>query len=409
MTLKKSHIDLKFESWFNLGLSFLLYGILFVAAPWISDFYHAPELTRILRLLCVILILGAIGSVHQTRLYINLQFKRLAIVSSVSSVVSGGVAIWMAYAGRGVWSLVWMSLIKIFLISVLLIFAARWWPKKPFSMPAFRRLFSYSSRLLGANLIHQIFYNLYTIVIGKFYSQRQLGYFNRAELFARFPSQTLSLVVGRVAFPVLSRMQDDNERLARAYSKYITYSSALIFPVMAAVVGLAEPLVIFLLTDKWLPIVPLLRILSLAWVTDHLCNINLNMLYVKGRTDLALRIEILKKGVATLFLILTMKHGLAAICWGFAAYSLFSIAATAYYSRPLIGLSIWRQMRDYLPIFLLASIAGGGAWLLTMVVPGAGWQLLTGLLVGGAAYLLMIRFFQRPIWEEAVSLLRRRN
>ncbi|MDE6231607.1 MAG: lipopolysaccharide biosynthesis protein [Muribaculaceae bacterium] len=405
----RNETDFSTVFWFNLGLSFLLYGILFVAAPWISDFYHAPELTGILRLLCVILILGAIGSVHQTRLYINLQFKRLAIVSSVSSVVSGGVAIWMAYAGRGVWSLVWMSLIKIFLISVLLIFAARWWPKKPFSMPAFRRLFSYSSRLLGANLIHQIFYNLYTIVIGKFYSQRQLGYFNRAELFARFPSQTLSLVVGRVAFPVLSRMQDDNERLARAYSKYITYSSALIFPVMAAVVGLAEPLVIFLLTDKWLPIVPLLRILSLAWVTDHLCNINLNMLYVKGRTDLALRIEILKKGVATLFLILTMKHGLAAICWGFAAYSLFSIAATAYYSRPLIGLSIWRQMRDYLPIFLLASIAGGGAWLLTMVVPGAGWQLLTGLLVGAAAYLLMIRFFERPIWEEAVSLLRRRN
>ncbi len=401
----RNETDFTTVFWFNLLLSFLLYGVLFVAAPWIADFYEAPALTPVVRLLCVILILGAIGSVHQTRLYIDLEFKRLAIVTSVSTLIGGIVAIWLAYTGAGVWSLVWLSIIKIGLQSLLLLFAARWRPRGFFSTAAFKRLFAYSSRLLGANLIHQLFYNLYTIVIGKLYAQRELGFYNRAELFARFPASTLSLVIGRVAFPVLSRMQDDNERLARAYSKYITFSSALIFPIMAAVIALAKPLVIVLLTDRWLPIVPLMQILSLAWMTDHICNINLNMLYVKGRTDLALRIEIMKKAVATLFLLLTMRHGLAAICWGFVAYSIFSIVATAWWSRPLIGLSLGRQLRDYLPILLNAAIAGVAGWVVTLLIPTPGWALIGGLLVGLAVYLLQILLFHRNISRELLRLV----
>lgn len=391
--------------YFNISLAIIFYAILFIFAPLISNFYNSPQLTSITRVSCLSLILGALGAVHQTKLTINVDFKRISIVTFIAALISGVVGIVFAHKGYGVWSLVWMSLVRVGLQSILMWIVSRWNPELIFSLQSFRSLFSYSSKLLLSSLIHLLYYNLYTVVIGKIYNKQDLGYFNRAELFARFPSTNLSTIFSRVSFPIFSTIQDDNARLRTAYSKYIKFSSACIFPVMMWLIAIAKPLVLYVLSAKWQPIVPLLQILCIAWMTDHLCSINLNVLFVKGRSDLALKLEFIKKTIATIILLLSMKFGLIIICWGLVAYSLIAVVLNSYYTKPLIGLSLCRQFQDYASSLFISTLSAAVAYLIFNCVENLLLQLLIGSITMWICYLLIIWIFDRSILSQIYTLV----
>ncbi len=198
------------------------------------------------------------------------------------------------------------------------------------------------------------------MVIGRKFSARELGFYTRAEQFAIFPSSNLNAVISRVTFPILSSIQDDTDRLADVYRKYIRLASFIIFPLMMGLAALAKPVIVLLLTEKWVGAVVLLQILCFDWMFDHLSVINLNLLYVKGRSDLALRLEVVKKVIATVILFSSVPFGLVGMCWGRVLYSLIATYLNTYYTKSLIGLSLGKQVRDIAPYWLLAFCHGRG-------------------------------------------------
>lgn len=396
----RTQVDYSTVFLFNLSISIVLYVILYFVAPLIAHFFDNDQLIVLTRIIGLNLIIGALVSVHKTKLTIQLRFKFQAIITSISSVVAAIIAIWMAYTGFGVWSLVILTLTST-VIQVLLIYIfMKWTPSMSFSKQSFKQLFSYSSKLLGASLVHLLYRNVYPIIIGKKFSPIQLGYFNRADTFAMYAPGLIGNVISRVAFPIFSGIQDDNERLGRAYSKYIVYASLIIFPIMIGLIVLSEPLTLAILKEKWLPMVPMLQILCIDWMFDHLNMINLNVLYVKGKSDIALRNELIKKTVAFIIFFISLLWGIIGVCWGRVIYGCFAIYVNSYYTKRLIGVSILQQLKDLL-MPLGYSLAMGcfmlmPTWICMDLYIGIGCSVVMGVTI----YVGLLYFFQRNLIQE---------
>ena len=225
----------------NMGLSVVFYFLLFFTAPLIASFYDQPLLKPLMRAVALVFVIGSVSSIQGTLLTIRVDFKTKTIVSLVSSVVSGIVGIMCAYKGLGVWSLVAQTLTAALILTILTLLFVRWMPKLVFSTESFKRLFSYSSKLLAASLISTIYDNAYPMVIGKRFSAADVGQYSRAGQFPGIANSTISGALNRVAFPVLSRIQDDDERLLRVYEKYVQLSCFIIFPLLMGICGCARP------------------------------------------------------------------------------------------------------------------------------------------------------------------------
>lgn len=391
----RSQTDYSTVFFFNLALSFGFYVILFFCAPLIADFFDNEKLTSLTRVVGLNLIIGALVSVHKTRLTVQLRFKIQAVISLISSCVSAIVAIWMAYRGYGVWSLVALTITSISVQMVLIYILIKWRPSLEFSKTAFRSLFSYSSKLLGASLIHLLYRNIYPIIIGKRFSPVELGYFNRADTFAMYPPYMIGSVISRVAFPIFSRIQDDNARLRNAYSKYIVFASLIIFPILIGLLVLAEPLTLLILKEKWLPMVPMLQILCIDWMTDHLCTINLNVLYVKGRSDLAFKLEIIKKSLALGIFFVSLYWGIIGVCWGRVVYSCCAVYLNSFYTKQLIGISLFQQLKDIFAPLLYAVCMGAVVWSFKIFTTSLLIQIVGGIIIGIIAYFSIILILSR--------------
>lgn len=402
----RSQIDYSTVFFFNLALSIGFYVILFFCSPLIAKFFENEKLTFLTRVVGLNLIIGALVSVHKTRLTIQLRFKIQAVISLISSLVSAIAAIWMAYHGYGVWSLVALTIINITLQVALIYIMIKWRPSLLFSKPAFKSLFSYSSKLLGASLIHLLYRNIYPIIIGKKFSPVELGYFNRADTFAMYPPYMIGSVISRVAFPIFSRIQDDNTRLRNAYSKYIVFASLIIFPILVGLLVLAEPLTLMILKEKWLPMVPMLQILCIDWMTDHLCTINLNVLYVKGRSDLAFKLEIIKKTLALTIFFISLYWGIIGVCWGRVVYSCFAVYLNSFYTKRLIGIGLYQQLKD-ISIPLMQSFAMGivviGYYNIVSIVDYL--RISSAVIIGIASYLMIIYLTNRKFFNEFLFMM----
>lgn len=398
----RSQTDYSTVFFFNLALSFGFYVILFFCAPLIADFFDNEKLTSLTRVVGLNLIIGALVSVHKTRLTVQLRFKIQAVISLISSCVSAIVAIWMAYRGYGVWSLVALTITSISVQMVLIYILIKWRPSLEFSKTAFRSLFSYSSKLLGASLIHLLYRNIYPIIIGKRFSPVELGYFNRADTFAMYPPYMIGSVISRVAFPIFSRIQDDNARLRNAYSKYIVFASLIIFPILIGLLVLAEPLTLLILKEKWLPMVPMLQILCIDWMTDHLCTINLNVLYVKGRSDLAFKLEIIKKSLALGIFFVSLYWGIIGVCWGRVVYSCCAVYLNSFYTKQLIGISLFQQLKDIFAPLLYAVCMGAVVWLSTLYISDLHYRIIIGFLIGIGVYVIEI-YLTNPMYIKEIT------
>lgn len=403
----RTEIDYSTVFYFNIFVAFLFYILIFVSAPLIADFYNMPDLRDVARIISLSLIISSLSAVHKTKLTIDIDFKTQSKISLTAALISGVIGIWLAYENFGVWALVTQTLVNSILQTGLYYLFSHWFPLRIFSWVSFRILFSFGSKLLASSLIHTVYYNLYSIVIGKKFSAADLGYYTRAEQFAVFPSSNVNSIISRVTFPILSGIQDDDERLAFAYRKYIRLASFIIFPLMIGLAVLAKPLIILLLTEKWLGIVVLLQILCLDWMLDHLSIINLNLLYVKGRSDWALRLEVIKKTIATIILFASIPLGIVGMCWGRVLYSVIATYLNSYYTKSLIGLSLGTQIKDILPSLMIAVLMGIIVYGSTMLLSNAILQLLVGFIVGAGCYFIISKFFKMDSLAELFSLIKR--
>ena len=290
----------------NLALSIVFYALLYVIAPYVASFYGQPILKSLLRVVALMLVIGSLSSVPGLLLTIRVDFKTKAFISLTTSVLSGVICIYCAYNGMGVWALVAQTLASSLVCTIVTLLAVRWIPKLVFSRESFKNLFSYSSKMLVASLISIIYENSYGLVIGKRFTAADLGQYSQAGKFPGVANGIITSAVNRVSFPILSQLQDDNERLLRVYEKYIQLTCFLIFPLLMGICGCAKPLITFLVTDKWLACVPLMQIICFGLLANSITTINLNLLYVKGRSDLVLRLEIIKKIIAFGILFITM-------------------------------------------------------------------------------------------------------
>lgn len=353
-----SQADFSTVFYFNLATSIFFYFLLFFTAEPISRFYNEPQLKPILQVVGIGLIINAFGIVQRARLTKRIDFKLQTKITVIASTLSGIIGIVMALMGYGVWSLVIKSLTGFAFTSFFLWFWNRWKPALIFSLNSFREMFSFGYKLLLSGLIDTAYRNIYLLIIGKYFSATELGFYTRADQFNNLPSSNITGIIQRVSYPVLSEIQDDIPTLKAAYQKMIKSTMFVTFVLMFGMAAVAKPMVIVLIGEKWLPSVIYLQLLCFVGMFYPLHAINLNMLNVLGRSDLFLRLEIIKKILAVPVIIIAIFLGIKMMIISMILLSGIAYFLNSYYSGRQIGYSSFRQLKDILPSFFLAAFMG---------------------------------------------------
>lgn len=353
----RTNNDFSTVFWTNLALALVCYSVLFVLAPFVADYYSMPSLSAILRVLGLNLIINSLYAIHVTRLTANVEFSLQAKVATSSCIVSGALGIALACLGYGAWALVGQSVSAAVFSGVMYWLFAKWRPAFMFSRASFRELFGFGSKIMASNFLHTVYTNISPLIIGRKYSASDLGFYSRADGIAAMPGGVFQSTLGRVVYPVLSSIQDDEARLRSAYTKYLRLTVSLVAPTMLFLAAFAEPLITVLIGDKWLPCVPYLQLLALAWLVDPIIVVNLNILYVKGRSDLVLKLEVIKKIIAITIVVAAVQYGVLWLCAGRLLYAYIALVLNLYYCGPFIAMGFWRQMREVAPIYLSSASA----------------------------------------------------
>lgn len=376
--------------YFNMAVSLVMYGLLFVASPWIARFYGIPELTDITRIISLSILINATSLVQTAKFTAELRFKQQAIASIVAVLGSGILGIVLAYKGFGVWALVVQNLCMAFLRSLSLWIMSNWRPQLIFSADSFREMFSYGSKLLAGGFIHTIYTNLYTITIGKTFSAADAGFFNRANTYGIIPNDIFYQVSSKVFFPILSQKQDNDADLLLSYGKAVRVSMCVYVPFMLGMAALSAPLLEALVGPKWLPASPLLTVLCIGYAFAPMSTLNLNLLYVKGRSDLTLKLDIIKKSLGIAILFAMLPFGIIWMCVGKAGYELIAFSLNTFYTRKLLGYGFWKQVRDIAPTLVKAALMFAAILAVTSVLNVNVWaELALGTIAGFAVYLIL--------------------
>ena len=353
-----THIDECSIFYFNILVGFLAAGLLCLAAPWIAGFYNQPLLIPLTCALSLNMIINAFGLIQTTLFTKQIDFKTQLKVSVIATIPSGAIGITMAFNGFGVWSLVAQSLGSNLFRTILLWFFNTWRPSLVFSFDSLRDMFSFGSRLLASGLLDTVFRNIYLVVIGKLFPPADLGFYSRALRFQELPVTSISNIISRVAFPVFSSVQDDKPRLKRGVRKSLSMLVMINFPLMVGLAVVAKPMVIVLLTEKWLPCISYLQLLCLVGMLYPLHVINLNVLIAQGRSDLFFRLEVLKKIIVVIAIAVTYRWGIIAMIYGQIATSCIAYFLNAYYTGKMLDYPITEQIHDLIPSLALAVIMG---------------------------------------------------
>jgi len=405
----RTEVDFSTVFYFNIFIALIIYGVLFAVAPYIASFYREPALTDVTRWVGLSLILNGLSVVQRAKLTVRVDFRTQAKASLVAVIVSGLIGVLLAYQGYGVWALVFQTLSSSFLNTLLLWTFAKWLPLWCFSWVSFKSLFSFGSKLLLSGLLHTIYINLYSLVIGRRYSAMDVGFYNRSYQLAGFPSINIVGIITRAIYPVQCEMQDDDERLNASFIQYLRMSCYIIFPLMTVLGVLAEPLVRLLLTDKWLPSAELLSILCFAYMWYPVMVINNQILNVKGRSDYFLRAEIIKKVVAIGILCATLPFGVRILCWGIVLYNFLDMGIIIYYSRKVISTGYEEQAQNIIPFFLLSLGMGISIYLSQVFLDGDTLllRLALGCIVAFVIYILLGFIFRIREFQQVLLLIKK--
>lgn len=390
--------------YFNIVVGLVASGILYMSAPFIATFYGQPTLTPIARAMSLIIVINSFGLIQGSILAKQIDFKTQAKVSLLAGSLSGLIGIVLAVAGFGVWSLVVQQVSLSFFQTVFLWFFNPWRPSFLFSVQSLRNMFGFGSRLLASGLLNQVFDNLYYVVIGRLFSAGPLGFFTCAMALAELPSRTLSGMVARVTFPVFSAIQDDPVRLKICLRKALTFLVLVNSPVMIGMAVIAHPLVLVLLTEKWVACVPYLQLLCLMGLLYPLHLMNLNVLQALGRSDLFLRLEIIKKVLIVINIAVTWQYGIAAMIYGMIAFSGICYFLNSYYTGVLLRYPIGEQMRDMIAYLIMAGIMGGVVFLTGLFpFPNPLAAFIVQIIIGILVYACLCRMFRLEAFMSALE------
>jgi len=404
-----THIDECSIFYFNILVGFLAAGLLCLAAPWIARFYNQPLLVTLTYALSLNLIFNAFGLVQTALLTKQIDFKTQLKVSVLATVISGTIGVIMALNGLGVWSLVAQSLSSNLFRTILLWFFNTWRPSPVFSLDSLRGMFTFGSRLLASGLLDTVFRNIYIVVIGKLFSPAALGFYTRAKGLQELPVFNISAIISRVTFPVFSSMQDDKARLKRGVRKALTMLVMINFPMMVGLAIVAKPLVLVLLTEKWIPCVPYLQLLCVVGMLYPLHVINLNVLTAQGRSDLFLRLEILKKILIVIAIAVTYRWGIIAMIYGQIVTSCLAYFLNAYFTGKMLDYPITEQIRDLIPSLMLASIMGGGVYAFHYApIVNQPVLLLVQIMTGVVLYSVLCYIFRISSFMEVIEMIKSR-
>lgn len=399
-------VDFNTAFYANILLGMVAYVILFGAAPWIAVFFEQPDLVDLIRVAGLAIIVNSLQVVQVAILSRNLNFKTQLKVNLPAAILSGLIAVVLAYLGWGVWALVAQMLVSAMLVILLLWVQRIWRPSLSFSITSLRQMYNFGYKLFLSGVLDTVFRNMYVIVIAKFFSATVAGLYFFAEKIKELVISQLVQSIQTVTYPALSTMQDDNVRLKAGYRKVIAMTTFLLFPAMLFLAALSQPLFEFVLPEKWWPAVVYLQLMTLAGLLYPLHAINLNILQVKGRSDLFLYLEIIKKAIIMLIFWVSFEYGVIGILIGQIISSLLAYIPNSYFSYRLIGYSVKEQLIDFIPGLLLSAMIAG---LIFGLQAWAQWWAFAELMVfgilAGLLYLIgahLLKFYAYELTKELV-------
>lgn len=340
----------------NLIISIVVYSLAYFAAPLISDFYGYKILTDLIRVYCLVFFLAAFSAVQLAILTKSMNFKKIAYINFPSTLIGASIGLYLGYKNYGVWSIVWMFLCVEFLRNTLLWIFSDWKPNFIFSVSKFKLHFSFGFKLVLSDLIATIFKNIYNILIGKYYSAEILGFFERSKQFSEYPSSTLTGVIDKVTYPMLSEVKNEPLRLVSIYKKLIRVSFYFISPIMLGLAAIAKPLFSIILGEEWMPAVIFFQIICFGKMLYPIHAFNLNILKTFGRSDLFLKLELIKKIIVSFTILIAFQFGILGLVWSGVFTSFASLGVNMYYSSRLINYKVKSQISDLIPILFQSMI-----------------------------------------------------
>lgn len=381
--------------WISMLLSVVLYIALFLGAPWIAAYFRTPVLEALVRVMGVVLFPGAVVSIQTAFVSRNLRFRQLFQSTMVAVVISGVVSIALAMRGFGVWAMAAQQIVYYFALMLVLFVTIRWYPRILIRTERLRKLFAFGWKILVSGLLDTLWQNIYGLIIGRKYTSADLGAYNRGEQFPKIISTNLATAIQSVLLPAYSKKQDDPDTLQRMASRSIRLSAFVLFPMMAGLAAVAEPLVTLLLTEKWLVAAPYLVLLAVSYATYPIHIINLQVMNAMGRSDLFLKLEIIKKALGIVILVLSLPLGIWPMLLFKVVDEYLCTFINAWPNRALIGYGPLRQWADVLPSAWISVVMGVVVYLLHRLPLGVLPMLLVQMLVGVIVYLLLSLLFNR--------------
>jgi len=385
----RTEVDFATVFYFNTAVCFICYIIVFFGAPYISAFYNIPELTKIIRIFFVSLIIDSFSAVQYVKLMIKLDFRKRAIYTLFSVIISGAVSVWMAYAGYGVWALVMQAIAYSLSMLIIITIGVRWRPLFVFSKTSFKQLWGFGSKMLGAIFIDTVSEHLSVFLLGRYYSKEHVGYYTKGLQVPVVLSGVLTSMLQNVTYPVMASIQDNKEYLIGVYKRIISMVSFIIIPAMCGLAFLAEPFVRYALTEKWMPSVILIQWFCFARIFTPINLLNMTLLNSVGRSDINLKVNLIRFPMSVIMLLITIPIGLEAIAIGLLILTIINFFITSFMPGKLFGYGGLSQLKDMLPAFFSSGIMIAVLFLTTYNIENDLKKMILSLIFGSASYIIV--------------------
>ena len=405
---KKNADDLDFSTvfYFNLLMCVALYGVMYLLAPFIASFYEIPQLTKIVRVLSITLIVSGVRGIQQSYVSKKLQFKKFFFSTLGATLFSAVVGIYMAYKGYGVWALVGQTVSSNVVGTIILWITVEWRPKWMFSFSRLKGLFSYGWKLLVSALIDTVYREIRSLIIGKRYSSESLAFYNKGQQFPKLLVDNINTSIDSVLLPTMSNEQENKERVKMMTRRAIKTGTYIIAPLMIGLAAVAEPFIELLLTSKWLFCVPFLRIFCLTYMIYPIHTANLNAIKAMGRSDMFLKLEIIKKIIGIIALAATMMISVEAMAYSLLGTTVIGSFVNAFPNKKLLNYSYLEQIKDIAPSLVLCAVMG----FLVYSVKFLGFSSIITLFVqiplGAAIYIIGSKLFRLESFNYALSTVK---
>ena len=405
---KKDADDLDFSSvfFFNFVICIMLYMGMFIAAPYIAHFYNNSSLTPIVRVISLTIVISGVKGIQQAYVSRNMLFKRFFFSTIGGTIASAFVGIALAYKGFGVWALVAQQLLNTATDTLILWLTVKWRPRLMFSWKRLKKLLSFGWKILCSSLIDTVYNNVRSLIIGKMYSSADLAYYNQGDKFPKLIVTNINTSIDSVLLPAMSSVQDSKDRVKNMTRRAIKTSTYIMAPLMMGLAFCAEPIVTLILTEKWLPCVPFLRIFCVTCMFYPIHTANLNAINAMGRSDLFLKLEIIKKAIGMTLLFSTMWFGIMAMAYSLLLNSVLSQIINSWPNRKLLNYRYLEQLKDILPGIILAVMMGIVVYIIGFIPMPTIVLLMIQIVVGAIIYISLSYIFHLESFEYLIDMIR---